>query len=192
MSVQLSFSLRSLRTEIVRSPCGDCAMPLTTCLRRIRTYDFSNLYKFPLNKNRRGHGARESVRKSHSRLLPPHGGLAEAAWKGEYGQDTGRPIAGQMWTSHDASDSPNPPPPFPQFFSSIFQTGVQVHILGHHVHNFPPIQGGGGGVNLRAYAPGYRSQPPTPQKAKNNNDKIKYNRTLSINNLKKWINLNNY
>ena len=33
MSVQLLSSLHSLRTEIVRSPCGDCAMPPTTCLR---------------------------------------------------------------------------------------------------------------------------------------------------------------
>ena len=39
--------------------------------------------------NHRGRGARESVRKSHSRILPPQGGLAEAARKGGYGQDTG-------------------------------------------------------------------------------------------------------
>ena len=44
---------------------------------------FQNLSNFSLNE------ARESVRKSHSRLLPPQGGLAGAALKGRYGQDTG-------------------------------------------------------------------------------------------------------
>ena len=42
-----------------------------------------------IKPNRRGCGARESIQKSHSRLLPPQGGLAEAARKGGYGQDTG-------------------------------------------------------------------------------------------------------
>ena len=69
-----------------RCPCGDCAMPPTTCL---RAYNFSNLYKLPAKQNRRGRGARESILSSHSRLLPPHGGLAEAARKAGYGQDTG-------------------------------------------------------------------------------------------------------
>ena len=36
---------------------------------------FSNLQNFSLNQISRGRGARESVRKSHSRLLPPQGGL---------------------------------------------------------------------------------------------------------------------
>ena len=78
------------RTEPVRgsAPCGDCAMPPTTCLRAtgLRFFKFVKLLAKP---NRRGRGARESVRKSHSCLLPPQGGLAEAARKGGYGQDTG-------------------------------------------------------------------------------------------------------
>ena len=55
----------------------------------LRSYDFSKFVKLLAKPNRRGHGARESVRKSHSRLLPPQGGLAEAARKGGHGQDTG-------------------------------------------------------------------------------------------------------
>ena len=70
MSVQLPCSLRSFRMEIVRSPCGDCAMPPTTCL-RLQSYDFSKFVKLLAKPNRRGRGARESVQKSHSRLLPP-------------------------------------------------------------------------------------------------------------------------
>ena len=87
MSVQLPSSLRSLRTEIVRSPCGDCEMPPTcmTCL-QATVLRFSKFVKLLAKPNRRGRGARESVRKSHNRLLPPQGGLAEAARKG----DTGR------------------------------------------------------------------------------------------------------
>ena len=101
MAVQLPSSLRSLRTKIVRSPCVDCAMPPTTCL-RLRSYDFSKFFKLPAEPNRRGRGACESVRKSHSRLLPPHGCLAEAARKGGHRQETGSvDIAGQMWTRHD-------------------------------------------------------------------------------------------
>ena len=50
---------------------------------------FSTFVKLLAKPNRRGRGARESARKSHSRLLPPQGGLAEAARKGGYGQDTG-------------------------------------------------------------------------------------------------------
>ena len=56
------------------------------------TYDMSTglqwasrFVKLLAKPNRRGRGARESVRKSHSRLLPPQGGLAEAARKGGYG-----------------------------------------------------------------------------------------------------------
>ena len=53
------------------------------------TIFFLTFVKLLAKPNRRGRGARESVRKSHSRLLPPQGGLAEAARKGGYGQDTG-------------------------------------------------------------------------------------------------------
>ena len=55
----------------------------------LRAYDFCKFVNLLAKPNRRGRGARESVRKSHSRLLPPQGGLAEAARKGGYGQDTG-------------------------------------------------------------------------------------------------------
>ena len=74
-----------LRTVPVRGLCN-------------ATYDMSTGYgltiffrfvKLLAKPNRRGRGARESVRKSHSHLLPPQGGLAEAARKGGYGQDTG-------------------------------------------------------------------------------------------------------
>ena len=97
MSVQLPSSIRSLRAEIVRSPCGDwpahgAHAGIVHCLYDMSTgYGltiFSKFVKLLAKPNRRGHGARESVRKSHSRLLPPHGGLAEAARKGGYGQDT--------------------------------------------------------------------------------------------------------
>ena len=47
---------------------------------RSTAYDFVKFVKLLAKPNRRGRGARESVRKSHSRLLPPQGGLAEAAW----------------------------------------------------------------------------------------------------------------
>ena len=97
MSVQLPCSLTQPpytedRTEPVRGsafarcPCEDCAMQPTT---RLRSYNFSKLVKLLAKPNRRGRGARESVRKSHSHLLPPQGGLAVAARKGGYGQDTG-------------------------------------------------------------------------------------------------------
>ena len=55
----------------------------------LRSYDFSKFVKLLAKPNRRGRGARESIQKSHSHLLPPQGGLAEAARKGGYGQDTG-------------------------------------------------------------------------------------------------------
>ena len=60
----------------------------------LRSYDFSKFVKLLAKPNRRGRGARESIRKSHGRLLPPKGGLAEAARKGGYGLR--RPIASQM------------------------------------------------------------------------------------------------
>ena len=83
------------RTEPVRGstfarcPGGDCAMPPTTYLRATVLCFFFKFVKLLAKPNRRGRGARESVRKSHSHLLPPQGGLAEAARKGGYGQDTG-------------------------------------------------------------------------------------------------------
>ena len=88
MSVQLPCSLRSLRTESVQSPCGDrpsrvARAGIVQCHLRhvygLRAYDFFKFVKLLAKPNRRGRGARESVRKSHSRLLPPQGGLAEAA-----------------------------------------------------------------------------------------------------------------
>ena len=73
-------------SAFARCPGGDCAMPPTKCLRACDFFKFVKLLAKPI---RRGRGARESVRKSHSHLLPPHGGLAEATRKGGYGQDTG-------------------------------------------------------------------------------------------------------
>ena len=107
MSVQLPCSLRSLRTEIVQSPCSDrpshgVRAGIVQCHLRhvygLRAYDFFKFVKLLAQPNRRGRGAREPVRKSRSRLLSPHGGLAEAARKGGYGQDNGlrRFIASQM------------------------------------------------------------------------------------------------
>ena len=55
----------------------------------LRFYQFSNFVKLLAKPNRRGRGVRESGQKSHSRLLPPQGGLMEAARKGGYGQDMG-------------------------------------------------------------------------------------------------------
>ena len=79
--------------EMVRWPwrhCAilECAMLPTTCLRAMDLW-FFKFVELPAKQNRRGRGARESVRKSHSRLLPLHGGHTEAARKGGYGQDTG-------------------------------------------------------------------------------------------------------
>ena len=75
-------------SAFARCPCGDYAMPPMTCLRATILQIFFKFVKLLAKLNRRGRGARESVRKSHSRLLPPQGGLAEATRKGEYGQDT--------------------------------------------------------------------------------------------------------
>ena len=88
MAVQLLSSLRSLP----RKSYGARAWIVQCHLRHIygpRSYDFSKFVKLLAKPNRRGRGARDSVQKSHSRLLPPQGGLAEAARKGRYGQDTG-------------------------------------------------------------------------------------------------------
>ena len=85
------------RTESVRGsafarcPCWDFAMPPTTCL---RFYDFFKFVKLLAKPNRIGRGARESIQKSHSRLLPPQGGLAERGIRAGYGLR--RPIASQM------------------------------------------------------------------------------------------------
>ena len=97
--VQCQCSCCSLRTEIVRTPVQGSAFAranaragIVQChLRHVYglwSYDFSKFVKLA-KPNRRGRGARESVRKSHSCLLPPQGGLAEAARKEGYGQDTG-------------------------------------------------------------------------------------------------------
>ena len=84
-----------------RSWIGLCTVPVRGLCNA--TYDISTGYgltifftfvKLLAKPNRRGRGARESVRKYHSRLLPPQGGLAEAARKGGYGLR--RPIASQM------------------------------------------------------------------------------------------------
>ena len=111
MLVQLPSSLRSLCTDIVRNPCGDrpshgARAGIVQCHLRhvygLRSYDFSKCVKLLAKPNCRGRGARESVRKSHSRLLPPQGGLAEAAGKEDTwaGYGLRRPIASQMWTRH--------------------------------------------------------------------------------------------
>ena len=88
-------------TEPVRLPCRGCAeMVRHRAVFERATYDMSTgyrltifqicIYNFPLNKIVEAtEPACESVRKSHSRLLPPHGGLAETARKRGYGQDTG-------------------------------------------------------------------------------------------------------
>ena len=80
ISLQLLCSLLSLRMEIraeaARRWCGDPAA----------TVPFLSV--LPLC------GARESIQKSHSRLLPPHGGRAERGIRAGYGLR--RPIAGQM------------------------------------------------------------------------------------------------
>ena len=75
--VQCQCSLRSLRTEIVRSPCGDrpshgARAGIVQCHLRhvygLRAYDFFKFVKLLAKPNRRGRGDHESVRKSHSRL----------------------------------------------------------------------------------------------------------------------------
>ena len=73
-------------SAFARCPCGivDCHLRHVYGLRA-----FSKIFKLLAKPNRRGRGARESVRKSHSRLLSPQGGLAGAARKRGYGQDTG-------------------------------------------------------------------------------------------------------
>ena len=85
-------------TEIARSPCGDrpshgARAGIVQCHLRhvygLRAYNFFKFVKLLAKPNCRGRGARESIQKSHSRLPSPQGGLAEAARKGGYGQDTG-------------------------------------------------------------------------------------------------------
>ena len=99
MSVQLPCSLRNLRTEIVRSPCGDrpshgARAGIVQYHQRnvygLRAYDFFQICQTSRKPNRRGRGARESVRKSHSRLLHasagrPRGGLTERGIQVGYG-----------------------------------------------------------------------------------------------------------
>ena len=103
-------------TEIVQCQCSCCAVSVASAWKLYgaragiglhtvpvrglcnATYDMSTGYRLTIffkfvkllaKPTRRGRGARESVRKSHSRLLPPQGGLTEAARKGGYGKDTG-------------------------------------------------------------------------------------------------------
>ena len=71
------------------APCGGLCNATYDMSYGLRSYDFSKFVKLLAKPNRRGRGARESIRKSHSRLLPLHGGLTEAARKRGYGQDTG-------------------------------------------------------------------------------------------------------
>ena len=113
MSVQLPCSLRSLRTEIVQSPYGDrpshgARAGIVQChLRHVYglwAYDCFKFVKLLAKPNRRGHGARESVRKSHSCLLPPQGGLTERVIRAGYGLH--RSIASQMWTRHYTNANP--------------------------------------------------------------------------------------
>ena len=125
MSVQLPCSLRSLRTEIIRSPCGDrpCAMPPTTCLRAtvLRFFKFVKLLAQP---NRRGRGARESLRKSHSRLL------AEAARKGGYWQDTGSVDPSQAKCELGISDTPGAKPLLSRLYSPAAIAALEHFIQG--------------------------------------------------------------
>ena len=107
--VQLPCSLRILlhgnRTEPVQGS-GLRTVPAQGLCNA--TYDMSTGYgltiffkfvKLLAKPNRRGRGARESVWNSHSRLLPPQGGLAGG--RTERG-DTGSvdPSQSQMWTRH--------------------------------------------------------------------------------------------
>ena len=117
MSVQLPCSLRSLRTEIVRSPCGDrpshgARAGIVQCNLRhvygLRAYNFFKCVKLLAKPNRRGRGARESIQKSHSCLLPPQEGLADAARKGGYGQDTGSVDPSQAKCELGISNGQNP------------------------------------------------------------------------------------
>ena len=74
-----------------RCPCRDCA----TYLRHVyglRAYDFFKFVKLLAKPNRRGCGARESVRKSHNRRT-------ERGIRTGYGLRG--PIARQMWTRHN-------------------------------------------------------------------------------------------
>ena len=73
----------------------------------LRAYNFFKFVKLLAKPKRRGRGARESVRKSHSRLLPPQGGLVEAAQKGEYGQDTGSVDPSQAKCELGINDKPD-------------------------------------------------------------------------------------
>ena len=70
-----------------RCRCGDVQCHLRHVY-GLRAYNFFKFVKLLAKPNRRGRGARESIRKSHSRLLPPHGSLTEAGRKGGYGQHT--------------------------------------------------------------------------------------------------------
>ena len=92
--------------------CGVRALPVRgLCNANLRhvyglwTCDFSNLYNFPLNKSVVGDGACESVQKSHSRPLPPHGGRTEGGIRAGYGLC--RPIAAEMWIGRNGKENLN-------------------------------------------------------------------------------------
>ena len=74
-----------LRTVPVRGLCN-ATYDMSTGYGLTIFFKFVKLLAKPI---RRGRGAHESIQKSHSRLLPPQGGLAKAARKGGYGQNTG-------------------------------------------------------------------------------------------------------
>ena len=101
-SARKSYGARTrigLRTVPVRGLCNAALCHLRHVY-GLRSYDFFKFIKLLAKPNHRGRGARESIRKSHSRLLPPQGGLAEAARKGGAGYGLRRPITSQMWTRH--------------------------------------------------------------------------------------------
>ena len=80
-----------LRTGTVRGLCNATGLRFVYGL---QSYDFSKFVKLLAKPYRRGCGARESVQKSHSRLLPPQGGRTERGIRAGYGLR--RPIARQM------------------------------------------------------------------------------------------------
>ena len=88
--VQCQCSCRAISASSAQKSCGARAGIVQCHLRHVYGLTiFFKCVKHLAKPNRRGRGARESVRKSLSRLLPPQGGLAEAARKGGYGHHTG-------------------------------------------------------------------------------------------------------
>ena len=98
--VQCQCSFRAVsphgnRTEPVRGsafarcPCGDCAMPPTTCLQATVLRFFSHLLNFSLNQIVEAAEPVNPYENLTAASCLVQGGLAEAARKGGYGQDTG-------------------------------------------------------------------------------------------------------